>query len=534
MKFDEFFFSHIGEFGKYQAIQFFLLCLPTIFTAMHSLSWTFTAPDVKHRCRLPDEPTDANYWINPVIHKDIPLKEDCKDLGNVTENCAYQPCTYRLSSSCPNGYIYDTSKVTYSAIHRWDVVCDQTIWRAVIQSTYYVGQMAGSIVFGILGDKYGRKKIYLVALGMQIFGGFYSPLAHNLIVFGFLRFILGFSHPGLFMISIIMMMEMIGPSKRRLPATIAGTSFAFGEILLGILANHFRNYIDLQTMIGVPSAIFLSYYWFICESIRWLVSKKKYKKADEILKIAGDFNNAQIPDKWWTALETEDESTAFTGINPARTYGYFDLFKTPKLRRRALISFFCWPVVSMIFYGVSMKPDFLGGDPYMAFIIGGIMEIPALLFMFFTVNRVGRKPLLAIGYFVCAACMLISQSISHYQVHWLINMVLYAIVKASITCVYTTIYTFTPELFPTVIRNSAMGLCSTFSRLGAIIASYVSFWLVTEYGNIFMVIPFAILSLLAGLLVLIFLPETVGKPLLETIEELEEGEKNTELLTIDE
>lgn len=60
----------------------------------------------------------------------------------------------------------------------------------------------------------------------------------------------------------------------------------------------------------------------------------------------------------------------------------------------------------MIYYGVSMKTDFLGGDFYMTFIVGGIAEVPALLLLYVLIDRVGRKPLFAGGYFVAALCML--------------------------------------------------------------------------------------------------------------------------------
>lgn len=60
----------------------------------------------------------------------------------------------------------------------------------------------------------------------------------------------------------------------------------------------------------------------------------------------------------------------------------------------------------MIYYGVSMKTDFLGGNFYGTFIIGGFAEIPALIMLFFLMERLGRKPLFATGYFVAALCML--------------------------------------------------------------------------------------------------------------------------------
>lgn len=60
----------------------------------------------------------------------------------------------------------------------------------------------------------------------------------------------------------------------------------------------------------------------------------------------------------------------------------------------------------MIYYGVSMKTDFLGGDFYGTFISGGVAEIPALLLVFALIDRIGRKPLLTGGYFLAALCML--------------------------------------------------------------------------------------------------------------------------------
>lgn len=49
MKFEELVVNYLGELGRYQKIQFLLVCLPTAFTAMHALSWTFTAANSPHR-----------------------------------------------------------------------------------------------------------------------------------------------------------------------------------------------------------------------------------------------------------------------------------------------------------------------------------------------------------------------------------------------------------------------------------------------------------------------------------------------------
>ena len=53
--------KELGEFGPYQRKIYFLLFLPTIFSAMHKLAWVFLGAKVGHRCRLNDEPANSTY-----------------------------------------------------------------------------------------------------------------------------------------------------------------------------------------------------------------------------------------------------------------------------------------------------------------------------------------------------------------------------------------------------------------------------------------------------------------------------------------
>ncbi|ETN85937.1 hypothetical protein NECAME_16564 [Necator americanus] len=95
------------------------------------------------------------------------------------------------------------------------------------------------------------------------------------------------------------------------------------------------------------------------------------------------------------------------------------------------------------------------------------------------------------------------------------------ITKGAVTVSYTAMYTYTSELFPTVVRNTAVGCCSTIARVGAIMSSYMALWLVEAYGKLAMVIPFSLLSLTAAILTAAFLPETMKKPMPESISEVE-------------
>lgn len=101
------------------------------------------------------------------------------------------------------------------------------------------------------------------------------------------------------------------------------------------------------------------------------------------------------------------------------------------------------------------------------------------------------------------------------DINWLI--VLFAMCgKLAITASYGTIYIFSAEQFPTVIRNVGMGTASMAARVGGILAPYIN--LLSDVWKPFPMIIFGACAFAGGLLSL-FLPETLNKTLPETIED---------------
>ena len=95
--------------------------------------------------------------------------------------------------------------------------------------------------------------------------------------------------------------------------------------------------------------------------------------------------------------------------------------------------------------------------------------------------------------------------------------------RFGITSVYAIITLHTAELFPTEIRNSALGISSTLASIGSILSSYV----VDILGQVAWYLPTTICgvsAVLAGLLTL-FLPETKGKSLNDLVEQETEEKK---------
>lgn len=87
--------------------------------------------------------------------------------------------------------------------------------------------------------------------------------------------------------------------------------------------------------------------------------------------------------------------------------------------------------------------------------------------------------------------------------------------KMCIQGAFNILYIFTSELYPTVIRNSAVGTCSMVARMGAGVTGYLAILSDVTMPTAPMII-FGVFSLVAGSVV-VLLPETCDKPLPETL-----------------
>lgn len=83
---------------------------------------------------------------------------------------------------------------------------------------------------------------------------------------------------------------------------------------------------------------------------------------------------------------------------------------------------------------------------------------------------------------------------------------------------YNLLFIYTTELFPTVVRNAALGCATQAAGMGAILAPFV----VVMGGGL----PFAVFGVcgIVGGYLTFYLPETLNKPLYDTLTGMEDGE----------
>lgn len=527
----------MGEFGRYQRRIYLLLCLPAISCAFHKMGSVFLGGIMNTRCILPDENIENATYLLPqdVINASYPWDYELKGWSqcfrrevplNLTTIDKYvdvsaddAPIQKPVS---PNGfntpglkpcerYVYDRSKYKSTTTSEWNLVCDRLWLKATGDSLFMVGVMLGSMIFGGLSDKYGRRPIFFLSLVIQLVGGILVAVAPEFISYVIFRLIVGSTTSGVFLVAYVIALEMVGPEKRLIAGVGCQLFFTTGYVLTAGFAYLITDWRMLQVAFTVPSIAFLLYWWFIPESARWLLTKGRTQEAKDILQRASLENGVDMP------REALDTLLSHNGDDSAPDYrkpSLFDLFRYPNLRRKSILLFFNWLVNSGTYYGLSWHVSNLGGNDYINFLISGLVEIPAYTFLIFTLNRWGRKIILC-GCMLMSGVSLLGILFVPPDAPWLV-VCLAMIGKLAITSSYGAIYVFTAEQFPTVIRNVGLGASSTFARIGGVIAPYI-----IHLSDIWMPLPFVIFGscVLFGGTMSLLLPETLNKKLPESIQD---------------
>ncbi|XP_014203882.1 organic cation transporter protein isoform X2 [Copidosoma floridanum] len=447
----------MGQFGKYQRRIYLLLCLPAISCAFHKLAGVFLGAKMTTRCLLPNENADNATFHLPemAMNATYPWDEKSKSWSQCTRYAGDGSL-----ASCDD-YVYDTSMYRSTTTSEWDLVCDKDWLRAMGDSVFMIGVMLGSTIFGALSDKYGRRPIFFLSLVIQLIGGVMVTLATEYVSYVVFRAIVGSTTSGVFLVAYVIALEMVGPQKRLIAGVGCQLFFTTGYIMTAGFAYYITDWRMLQLALTIPSVAFLLYWWFIPESARWLLTKGRSKEAGELLQKAARENGVEIAEETLVALL---EETNTDSIPDADKPSIFDLFKYPNLRRKSMLLFFNWLVNSGTYYGLSWNASSLGGNDYMNFVISGLVEVPAFTFLIFTLNRWGRKLILC-GCMIASGLALVAMMFIPIDMVWL-KVTFAMIAKLAITSSYGTIYVFTAEQFPTVIRNVGLGASSTVRSLG--------------------------------------------------------------------
>ena len=259
--------------------------------------------------------------------------------------------------------------------------------------------------------------------------------------------------------------------------------------------------------------MFLLYLLKLPESLRWLLANNRNHQAQQVLDRIAQFNKVPLTAHLLLDEEVEEETCE---VRPAAPPSMACLFTHPTLRLRFVIMALNWVVTTLGYYGLSLSSAALGNDVFSSFALAAAMEIPSYIFCMLSLDRVGRRGILAFSQILAGSTCVLAALLPLPDHLLYLKTLLVLVGKFGASAGFAVVFVYTAELFPTPMRNSAVGLCSTAARLGGILAPFVASLAATSPF-----LPFLVMGCgccLGGLAALV-LPETAGLPLPDTVEE---------------
>lgn len=362
------------------------------------------------------------------------------------------------------------------------------LWGDRFLGIFLAGGTFGGLLFGSLGDKLGRKPVMvLTILFYSVFSGL-TYFATELWHVGVLRFLVAMGVGGEWAVAAALVAEVFPKHARTHAGGIFHATGVLGTWIATLTSMSVENEWRIAYLVGIlPALLTLWVRSSITEPERWREARAKGEKMGS----------------------------------------FADLFGTAKWRARALLGMALAAVGLGTFWGVCvatqdvtrellLKLGYQAADAeHKAKFAYGIVQVlgAGLGQLSFgpLCARWGRRPVFAVMHVLSFALILVVCWLPGAYWHLLVLLPLFGFVSLSIHSGYAIYF---PELFPNHLRATGASFCFNAGRLAAAPVLLISGAVKAAYS-----LPAAITMLgclfLVGLVILLFLPETVGSELPE-------------------
>uniref|UniRef100_A0A3P9B1S2 Solute carrier family 22 member 15 n=1 Tax=Maylandia zebra TaxID=106582 RepID=A0A3P9B1S2_9CICH len=384
-----------------------------------------------------------------------------------------------------------------SIVTEWFLIKQQAYKVSLAGSLFFAGLLIGNVVFGPLSDKIGRRPVYLTGLFFEVVFGYVTAFAPSYEVFAASRFLVGLMNGGIGLVCFVLTQEYVGKSYWAMTGTLTSMTFAVGIALFGALGYLIQPWRSLATAANSSGVLFFLLSVTLPESPRWLYSQGQAERAEEVLRFMASRNGNAVKH-----LMLQRVGVSKAGNHKSRGAGVLQLIIHPVLRLRTMVLMYVWYACSLVYYGLTLGAGETSGSRYVNVAMYGLVELPAYPLYRHTHTHTHTH--------THDTCCVIFNS--------LLSVTSLALVgKLMVSAAFNIAYVYTSELYPTVIRNAGLGVCSMSCRVGGILAPFVP-----SMRALHTSMPFTVfcLSGLSAACLGLLLPETLNRPAAETLEEL--------------
>ncbi|MEM3972674.1 MAG: MFS transporter [Saccharolobus sp.] len=393
---------------------------------------------------------------------------------------------------------YDLSVISFAIIFISSQLKLNPSETGLVSSASLIGMLFGSLLFGFLSDKMGRKKLMTVDLIFFSVFALTSAISTNFYELFISRLLLGIGIGGDYPISSALVAEY-SPFQHRGKYLVGAISmYWIGTFISAIitliflpLGNVFWRYVfgfgSILSIIVILSRIRL------LESPRWLISK-------------GLLSQSGLPTR-------EDENK---GIK-----GFLDIFKFKNILYLLILTSIIWFLFDVASYGLGLYyplilRQFAFPSNYeviygtIAISVGAIIGYIIAIGL---IDTIGRRAVLLAGLASMGVILLFGGLV---KITGFILIPYFMIFVAMEQWAGSVTLFYPAEIFPTSIRSSAQGFATAISRIGAVLGVYYFPILEKTFGFSKSLIFFSISAFIA-LVISTFVVKETKKKILEDI-----------------
>uniref|UniRef100_A0A3Q2CTP8 Solute carrier family 22 member 4-like n=1 Tax=Cyprinodon variegatus TaxID=28743 RepID=A0A3Q2CTP8_CYPVA len=511
--------SFLGDWGPFQRKIFFVLCITCFPCGFNILSVIFLLASPPHHCNIPVSSNLSLEWIQANISLQVrTVRNSCSryeldSIRNLSESMPEVLLSNLKQEGCKDGWTYSTEYFNSTVVTEFNLVCSDQ-WKQPLSSLiYFLGGLSGCFISGMISDRFGRKPVLFGSIAILSVFSSAVAFAPSWPIFVVLFFMQGLGQIASYIAVFVLGSEILVGSSRVLFCSLGEPfAFVFSMMLLTATAYLVRSWRYLSLIMALPGLACIPLWWMIPESPRWLLSHGRLQEATRLLRLAALENRVEAPPVIFDTSKAEK-----TERQEPESVRFLDLLKKAKIRNVTIKLF----SVSVSYFGLSFSTSSLYGNPYLNYFLLTAVELPAYFASWLAARKCPRRlSFVSFSLLGALALFLIQLTMNSHQA---LTMSLVLLGKFGVLAATGMMYTYTGELSPTVIRNTAMSSCAMFSRVGSSLSPYLLE--IAKFNELLPWIIIGVLSLLSVLLC-IFLPETFRKPLPDTIEQMPHRKKN--------
>jgi MFS family permease len=361
----------------------------------------------------------------------------------------------------------------------------------IILSVFLIGWAVGGVTFGVLADHFGRTRVLILTiLVYAVFTGL-AALSRTWWELALLRFVTALGIGGEWAAGAALVAEVWPESKRAKAAGWLQSAWAAGFFLAALINLVLRNSGWRPIfVVGIGPAL-------VALAVRLWVRE---------------------PERWLSARAVEGHSA---GAGSSKLAALFE----PGTRRSTLVGaglafvavFGLWGATNWTPTLIRSLPDFAHTPP--ARVNAAVSYATMLLnlgalagYVSFgpLADRFGRRPIF--GLMCCGSVIVLPTAFLTPHSYGTV-LALLPLLGFFNNGIFSGFAIYLPELYPTAIRATGAGFCFNVGRVLASAGPFLTGYLVAQLGGFGRAASAIALVYLLGLLILIFAPETKGRPL---------------------